>query len=245
MRKIYQTLIILAAIFTAMNAKSQDDNSTILNFADSDTLFSYNTGKKWSVTWDAYFSYSFLSWGEDQFGFNPPSGAYDLSWSSRWDLGTYIKFVNKSPFTLSIGLGYESDVLRFSNKQAFFDEHNGLLSHVGSDKTKLVARYITLPVIARVCLNRDFSIGVGVIGGLNFKTSHTGVKIKYDNDLGNMVEESTGTSYGNINTWKADLLFSIGIRGFSLTFRQALTPVFKDNTEKELYPFSVGLSLGL
>lgn len=207
----------------------------------------------WNGEIDFAFSYGPLSWSamnssDDLFA--SPEGAYGLKfWSGqRWMLGFYTTFLPDSWVSLYTGVLYQSDVFKFRNNVIWDRENsNKMIISDDSKNSKLVARYVSVPLIASLNIgkawNSSWKVDLGVIGGMNFRTSHTGFKTKY-NQEGKHIEESYGTAYKNFNKFKLDAHIGVGWGAFQIYCEQALTPLFKDNTEKELYPFSFGIMLG-
>ncbi|MBR1768863.1 MAG: hypothetical protein IJ748_00200 [Bacteroidales bacterium] len=207
----------------------------------------------WSHDFDLTLSYGPLSWSSMKSGddfLSSPDGDYGLKfWSgSRWSMGFYTTFFPNSFLNLHLGLLYQSNVFVFRNNVTWNSTDNKISPFSLNSDSKLVARYIGMPLIMSVNLGEpfgyDFSLDLGAIGGLNFRTSHTGFKSNFDqNDK--HIEESTGTHFKNFAPLKLDAHVGLNFSGFQIYFEQAITPLFKDNKEKELYPFSFGIMIGL
>lgn len=195
-----------------------------------------------------------LGWSREVNGiddlFSGPEGTYSvkMNHSMRWNLGFDVKINATSWLTIHTGLGYESDIFRFSNDVNCSKTNE--VYRINEDKTvnnpkcKLVARYVTMPLLLQFNVYKDFSIFGGVIGGLNFRTSHTGFKRDYKDDSGKRIEESLGTKYNNFKPVKLDLQFGIAFEDYTIYMKQSLTNMFKDNKEIALYPYSFGVSVG-
>lgn len=208
----------------------------------------------WSSEVDFTCSYGPLSWSAMNSSddlFSSPDGSYGLKfWSGqRWMLGFYTTFFPDSWVSLHAGVLYQSDVFKFRNNVTWDGENtNRMIESEDYRNSKLVARYVSVPLIASINIGKawksKWKLDLGVIGGMNFRNSHTGFKTKYNQD-GKHVEESYGTAYKNFNNFKLDAHIGVGWGDFQIYCEQALTPLFKDNTEKKLYPFSFGIMLGL
>lgn len=199
------------------------------------------------------FSYGILGWSNRVSSvddlFSSPSGPYSLKSGSSWNLGfRYDTKLNKR-WTISTGLGYESNIFRFDNNVKL-NEINGE-RRIGFEddpkidaESKLVARYVTIPLFIKYKVVKNFYLHFGAIAGVNFRTSSTGFKRNYDIP-NSEVEERWGTKYDNFKPVKLDIQagFGWGITNFYVKY--AVTPIFKDNKEIEAYPFSVGISFGL
>lgn len=219
------------------------------------TLKTKDHGTKWwSHDISLQLSYGPLSWSRMNSSddlFASPSGDYALKfWSGqRWMIGFYTTFFPKSWVSIHTGVLYQSDVFKFKNNVDW--DGNGtkaITSTTTSNESKIVARYVDIPLILGFNVGKawqsSFAVDMGVIGGLNFRTSHTGFKTNYDNN-GKHIEESWGTEYNNFNKLKLDAHFGVKWNDFQIYCEQALTPLFKDNTETKVYPFSFGVMIGL
>lgn len=208
----------------------------------------------WSHDFSLQLSYGPLSWSRMNSSddlFSSPSGDYALKfWSGqRWMIGFYTTFFPKSWVSIHTGVLYQSDVFKFRNNVDWDGNGTEKITATNvSNESKMVARYVDIPLILGFNVGKawksSFAIDLGVIGGLNFRTSHTGFKTSYDNN-GKHIEESWGTDYNNFNKLKLDAHLGIKWGEFQIYCEQALTPLFKDNKEIKVYPFSFGIMLGL
>ncbi len=220
--------------------------------------YSSKTKKKghtfWSHDFSLQLSYGPLSWSRMNSSddlFSSPSGDYALKfWSGqRWMMGFYTTFFPKAWVSVHTGVLYQSDVFKFRNNVDWDGNATEKITSTNvSNESKIVARYVDIPLILGINIGKawksSFSLDMGVIGGLNFRTSHTGFKTNYD-DNGKHVEESWGTAYKNFNKLKLDAHLGLNWNGFQIYCEQAITPLFKDNTESKVYPFSFGIMIGL
>ncbi len=198
------------------------------------------------VDFDLAFGYGYLGWADGS-AFSAPSSsdAHSLKWSDRWDIMAIFKFFPKSPVSLTTGVGYQSNVFRFEDGLSLYPfAGKDIPSNIGKEKTKLVARYITVPLLLNFRLAKQIELRLGAIGGLNFRNSHTGFKASFTEN-GNKHEQSTGSSFNNFATFKVDAF--AGIEFFDCTFyvSHALTDMFDNAYPKDLCPFSFGVMLNL
>ena len=140
--------------------------------------------------------------------------------------------------SLTTGVGYQSNVFRFENDIPLVP------SDISNAECKLVARYITVPLILDFRLAKNIKLHIGAIGGLNYRNSHTGFKCSYTKD-GITTEQSTGSSFNEFNTFKADAFAGIELSGWTFYVNHSLTNMFSNSYEKDLKPFSFGIMLGL
>jgi hypothetical protein len=229
-------------------------------WTDKTSLNKYFKGKKSGynhrdiIDVEPKVSFGIMGWSKKVNGiddlFSGPEGTYSLKMnhSCSWDLGFDVSIYTTSWLTIHTGLDYESNIFRFSN-DVNCTKTNSVYrinedNTVNDPKCKLVARYVTMPLLLQFNVYKDFSIFGGVIGGLNFRTSHTGFKRDYKDDSGKRIEESLGTKYNNFKPVKLDLQFGIAFEDFTIYMKQSLTNMFKDNREMALYPYSFGISFG-
>ena len=231
------------------------DNSS---YAKKTNTNSKNTKKKnKKYTYSKYgigfsFGYGMLNWSKsDAFLSTPNDNIYELNFwrGSKWT----VEFSKTLPMTknihLEIGLGYESNVFRFANSVGFASSDGSTITNnfsiqtdnVRGGRAKLVARYVTIPVMLNIDFDKSNGIVLGAVGGINFRTSHTGFKKYYDGLNDQRMYETWGTKYNNFNDFKLDLHIGYNYNNFELYFRRSVTKIFKDDKEKDLCPFAIGI----
>ena len=117
-------------------------------------------------------------------------------------------------------------------------------SDISLDKCKLVARYITIPVIFDFNFSEHFHLHAGAIAGINYRNSHTGFKRNYTL-FGDKIEQSTGSHFKEFNAFKVDCLLGIEIYGFTFYVSHSVMDMFKDSYQKDALPFAFGVMIGL
>lgn len=209
----------------------------------------------WSYDVELYASFGFNSWSRmndmEDF-FSSPEGNYEMKFfgGEKWRIGFTTKFFPKSRLSILTGLTYESNIFRFKNDVLWSGNSNNrieLASGVKNSRNeRITARYVTLPLIFQLDFGKrgGWTFNFGAIGGLNFRTSYTGFKRSYE-DGNASIDESWGTNFKNFSFGKVDAHVGFSYKGFELYMEQSLTPIFKSGTEKQLYPFSLGISIGL
>lgn len=232
------------------SSKSKEDN--ILNDKVESEKIKAQKQDKDKLNFSLQLGYGILGWSNRVSSidnlFASPKGQYTLSYSDSWSLGfRYVYKLNKR-WVISTGLGYESNIFRFEN--------NVMLTDINGDKridfdlspieteSKLVARYVTLPLFVKFKVHKSFNVHVGAIAGVNFRTSSTGFKRDYEIPNAE-VEERWGKKYDNFKPLKLDVQAGFGWNSINFYAKYSLIPLFKDNKEIEVYPFSVGVSFGL
>lgn len=233
------------------SSKSKEDN--ILNDkVESEKIKAQKQGKD-RVNTSFQLAYGILGWSNRVSGvddlFSSPKGQYILRYSDSWSFGFRYDAKISKRWTISSGIGYESNIFHFEN--------NVVLTTINGDRridfetnnlidaeSKLVARYVTLPLFVKFKVYKSFNVHVGAIAGVNFRTSSTGFKRDYEIPNAE-VEERWGKKYDNFKPLKLDVQAGFGWNSINFYAKYSLIPLFKDNKEIEVYPFSVGVSFGL
>lgn len=190
--------------------------------------------------------YSYLNWSaENLFTLPTQESNYHLNWSSRWDILIDMTFFPEHLFSITTGIGYQSNIFNFSNG---FDNYNfttnPTTNNYSIEENKLVARYITVPLLLRVNFNEDFRVYFGAMGGINYRCDHTGFKRSWIEN-GEITEQYSGASFKNFNTFKADAMFGFGYKDFSFYVSHSLTNIFSTNFPEYKAPFTFGIFVGL
>lgn len=190
--------------------------------------------------------YSYLNWSaENLFTLPTQASNYHLNWSSRWDILIDMTFFPEHLFSITTGIGYQSNIFNFSNG---FDNYNfttnPTTNNYSIEENKLVARYITVPLLLRVNFNEDFRVYFGAMGGINYRCDHTGFKRSWIEN-GEITEQYSGASFKNFNTFKADAMFGFGYKDFSFYVSHSLTNIFSTNFPEYKAPFTFGIFIGL
>lgn len=203
--------------------------------------------KKRTLSTGLVWGYGYLNYASgNPFTVPASSSPYSLKWSNKWDIMFRFTFCPDNVVSLTTGLGYQSNVFRFDNGISIFpfgseDEPSGIISNA---ECKLVARYVTVPLIIDFRLAKNIKLHIGAIGGLNYRNSHTGFKCSYTKD-GIPTEQNTGSSFNEFNTFKADAFAGIELSGWTFYVNHSLTNMFSNSYDKDLKPFSFGIMLGL
>lgn len=232
------------------SSKSKEDN--ILNDKVESEKIKAQKQDKDKLNFGLQLGYGITGWSNKVSSidnlFTSPKGQYSLTYSDSWSLGFRYHYKLSKRWAISTGLGYESNIFRFEN--------NVMLTDINGDKridfdlspieteSKLVARYVTVPLFVKFKVHKSFNVHVGAIAGVNFRTSSTGFKRDYEIPNAE-VEERWGKKYDNFKPLKLDVQAGFGWSSVNFYAKYSLIPLFKDNKEIEVYPFSVGVSFGL
>lgn len=199
------------------------------------------------------FLWGFLNWGDKPYnGLSRMDGSYALNttFSSYQLEAVYYPFVNDH-WHLGIGLGYASDVFKFvdpwvslgtdpTGKTTFVSS----IPEEGDATTRLVARYVTLPLMVRwePSRNSDFFIGFAAIPGLNFNNFHTGLKHKvvYLEGTDKRREDASRV----MNPFRLDARLSIGMPNL-YAYLQLPTVPMNMGMDRDVYPIKLGIAISL
>lgn len=225
--------------------KSGDENS--------EKIKAQNIGKD-KVSIDLTFGYGVLNWsnGVNKIDdlFSSPNNEYKLRMGDSWNFGLKFKYNINSKLRLYTGIGIESNVFKFENNVKITETNGDIRLAYETDplifnsKSNICARYFTIPIHIQYFFYKKFSIHAGGIFGINYRNSATGFERKYDIPNAKITEE-WGKNYDNFKPLKLDLQAGLGWSSINFYVKYSLTPIFKDNKEMVLYPYSIGFSLGI
>ena len=207
------------------------------------------------------FHWAFTNWGDSWYnGLMKMDGAYNLRTSfSSYQLSENYAIVMTDHFKFSLGIGYESDVYKFTDNyvtmdntgafvtqnQAGVDAVSGVSStNLGDWSTRLVTRYITMPVEFEYRdkgLLKKFKLSLGIIPGLSFSSSHTGLKHELEKRGRNYQSVQDGVSQF-VNPYKLDVRLTFKRKAFGIFIQVPTLPVFID-TDTKVYPIKIGFMI--
>lgn len=199
------------------------------------------------------FLWGFLNWGDKPYnGLSRMDGSYALNttFSSYQLEAVYYPFVNNH-WHLGIGLGYASDVFKFvdpwvslgidpTGKTTFISS----IPAEGDATTRLVARYVTLPLMVRwePSHSSDFFIGLAAIPSLNFNNFHTGLKHKVVYLEGTDKRREPASRV--MNPFRLDARLSIGMPNL-YAYLQLPTVPMNMGMDRDVYPIKLGIAISL
>ena len=199
------------------------------------------------------FLWGFLNWGDKPYnGLMRMGGSYALntSFSSYQLEAVYYPFVNNH-WHLGIGLGYASDVFKFVDDYVYLGaDPTGATTFVseipieGDCSTRLVARYVYLPLVVRwePSSSSDFFIGLAAIPGLNYNNRHTGMKYRTVYNDGNSTRHSDAARV--MSPFRLDARLSIGVPNFYAYLQMPTIPM-NTGMDKDVYPIKLGIAISL
>lgn len=202
-------------------------------------------------------------WGWNNWGDGIANGlmsfddGYELTTTfTSYQLSFDYGFIMTPSFVAFVGLGYESDVYRFSNDlveltptatgEMAFVAVTPAVAGYKEGRTKLVTRYVTLPIGIGFNIH-DINIELTAIPGMGYCSNATGVKTKIKTTDGSSKKvEHTINHY--LNPYKFDARLSIGWGNIGMFFQPSFMPVFltdgDNRMDRKVYPVKFGFQLG-
>lgn len=207
------------------------------------------------------FHWAFTNWGDQWYnGLMKMDGPYNLRTSfSSYQLSESFAIVMTEHTKISLGIGYESDVYKFTDNyvsmdntgtfvtqnQAGVDAVSGVAGSSLSDwSTRFVTRYVTMPIEFEYRdqgLLGSFKLAIGVIPGLSFSSSHTGLKHELERRGRNYQDVQDGVSQF-VNPYKLDVRLTFKRKAFGFFVQVPTLPVFID-TDTKVYPIKIGFMI--
>ncbi len=253
---IDELVYVFDSVSSAANAKSK--SSTNINNNDSKKRRKYSVAERTNFD----FHWGFNNWGDQWYnGLMKMEGAYNLRTSfSSYQLSENYAVVMTDHIKLSLGIGYESDVYKFTNNYVTMDATTGALAaqdqagvdavsglagtNLGDWSSRFVTRYVTMPIEFEYRdkgVLKSFRLALGVIPGLSFSSSHTGLKHELERRGRNYQEVDEGVSKF-VNPYKLDVRLTFKRKSFGMFLQVPTMPVFID-TDTKVYPIKIGFML--
>ncbi len=183
---------------------------------------------------------------------NPEDSYLELHTSKSWGIGINIIEKNielhENNIGIVTGLGLDINNYRFNNKITLMSDSTQLYAesaNIDIDKNKLVATYLTVPLLIEFQFpvgksNKRLFISAGGTGGLRIG-SHT--KQVYDTDGKKNKDKIKKDFY--LSPFKYGLTLRAGYSGLNLFVNYSLSTLFENNEGPELYPFCIGISFSI
>ena len=233
------------------NAYAFDNTEKEIFTKSEDQTEKKKTSKKKNGYWDTWFNFGVasLNWSEVSFARGKTPRNFSIDYGTNYTIEAKAKYIStKKFFSAEIGIGYESDVINFTDNIVYENNgYNGNMSYLTDNnshlKTKMVARYITLPAMITINLNQKLHCSAGFIVGLNYNNSHTGIKTSGTYQVNDeTVATQTYSSYRHFNPYKLDFRGAFGFNGVQLVFQTSLVSMFKNI---DLYPYNIGINISI
>lgn len=195
------------------------------------------------------YHWGFNNWGTTPFngllGMSDP--AYDLRTSfSSYQLSYHYNVLMSDHFAASIGLGYESDVYKYSKPYVnYTDGAFSVVDTMGANSfftTRFTTRYVQLPIglsFSTKAKRNGFNMKISAIPAIGWCGKHTGLKhVEYT--LTGKNQDQTNLKDA-INPYKLDVRLDLDFGGLGVFFQVATLPVFIQDTK--IYPIKLGFYL--
>lgn len=242
------------------NEDSENDYSSHYYYRYGDKELSFSTSDRigFGILW------GFNNWGSEWHnGLSSLDGTYNLKTSfSSWQLEIQYAVAMTRHFDLSLGIGYESDIYRFTtplvsadangrfqdvittlpyqNYDDYLQDNQLFASTQLNDwSSRLVTRYIGMPVTLGLRFD-DFKISLTALPALALNTRHTGLKHILKTDGIKYCDNEDISSF--ITPYKLDLRLEIRYSVFGIFAQVATTSLFSDNGT-EVFPFKIGFEI--
>ena len=238
-------------------------------FDTEETEVAEDESEYWDEDWDYYFEdrfspsflWAFTNWGDQWYnGLSKLDGAYNLKTSfSSWQLEAQYAVIMTRHFKFLLGVGYESDIYKFSNPLVEIDANGNIRNAIDalpnqsySDfiasnhifdgtnlndwSSKLVARYISLPVSLGFRTD-SFDIGFTALPALTINMRNCG--LKQELDTRNIEHRSVTDISNSLAPYKIDLRIDMRFHHIGLFLQVATSPLFQSSNQ-DLYPIKFG-----
>ena len=201
------------------------------------------------------FAWAFNNWGDAPLnGLSGMDDPYSLRTTfSSYQLALMYTPLNVKHWVLGIVVGYESDIYRFSGDTYMSvgvtsdpDVSTFYSMNLGNAKwsSRLVARYVTMPLSVMWKPTRKFGIGLAAIPGLNYTSSNTGLKHKGKSFVDNAKITDVEDISRVMNPYKLDARLTLVFANIGVFLQVPTMPVLK-NMDQDVYPIKFGFILGM
>ena len=199
----------------------------------------------WGANLD--FAWGFHNWGTDRLnGLAGMDGDAAVRTSFNHILLTLnYPVVYSKHVALYAGLGLEWDKYKFHRGDIHFDltaePYHLTNGTVANSESRLLTRYVILPIEVKFNLGRHWKLGLAAIPGLHWSGSHTGLRrdITSGDDEVNIKDYSINPY---LRPYKLDARISLQYRSLGLYFQASMLPAFKGSCD-ELFPVKFGIIL--
>lgn len=230
---------------------SEKEGSTTVNInSGNKKVVSYSKSKTVQPHWGG-FELGFNQLFSEPFNTDMPSGYSYLELNNGKSIAVNLNLfdhgfkIYRHHLQLVTGLGILWNNWRFQNDVYLVPNQpqlTGMIDSVPVNKSKLTASYATIPLLfefnSHEMERKSFHIAAGIIGGYRIGT-HT-KRVYTENGKKRKIKDYDDFS---LETFRADVTFRIGYRGFTLFANYGLISLFKTSQAPDLKPFTFGLTL--
>jgi hypothetical protein len=191
------------------------------------------------------FAWGFHNWSKDRFnGLAGTDGDAAVHTSFSHILLTFnYPVLYSRHVALYAGLGLEWDKYKFHRGDIHFDQtaepYHFVNGPVANSESRLLTRYVILPIEVKFNLGHHWKLGLAAIPGLHWSGSHTGLR----RDITSGLDETNIKDFSvnpYIATYKLDARIAVQYRSIGVYFQASMLPAFKGSCE-ELFPVKFGI----
>ncbi len=189
------------------------------------------------------FAWGFHNWGSEPLkGFAGVDGPADARTSfNHVHLSVDYPLIGTRHTGLYIGLGLDWDKYKFSTPDVVFDNLAFRSGTDGAVESRLLTRYVVVPLTLRVDLWHGWRLTLSALPGIHWSGSHTGLRREFESDqMEGLVKDQSVNKH--INPYKLDLRATLSYEGIGLYFQAATLSTMRDGCEP-LYPVKFGIIL--
>lgn len=191
------------------------------------------------------FAWGFHNWGKERLnGFASTDDDAAVRTSFNHIILTFnYPVVYSRRVALYAGLGLEWDKYKFHRGDIHFDQttepYHFVNGTVANSESRLLTRYVIMPIEVKFDLGRHWKLGLAAIPGLHWSGSHTGLRrdITSGDDETNIKDFSVNPY---IAPYKLDARIAVQYRSVGVYFQTSMLPAFKGNCD-ELFPVKFGI----
>ena len=223
---------------------------------DSEKKRTYSVGDRTNFE----FHWAFTNWGDKYYnGLMKMESPYSLRTSfSTYQLSENYAIVMTNHFKVKVGIGYESDVYKFTDNYVSMGENGvfALTDQAGIDaaigvtgtdingwSTRFVTRYVTMPIELEyrdLGAHSKFRMSIGVVPGLSFVGKHTGLKHEFDQKGDNYQTIEDLSRW--LNPYKLDVRVTFRRKVVGVFLQMSTVPLIID-THTKIYPIKIGFMI--
>ena len=189
------------------------------------------------------FAWGFHNWGSEPLnGFAGVDSPADARTSfNHVHLSVDYPLIGTRHTGLYIGLGLDWDKYKFSTPDVVFDNLAFRSGPDGAVESRLLTRYVVVPLTLRVDLWHGWRLTLSALPGIHWSGSHTGLRREFESDqMEGLVKDQSVNKH--INPYKLDLRATLSYEGIGLYFQAATLSTMRDGCEP-LYPVKFGIIL--
>ncbi|MEA2043363.1 MAG: outer membrane beta-barrel protein [Bacteroidota bacterium] len=256
MKEIDAGIVELEDELSDMGDELDDDLGNLDKDIDDDiskSIEKHKKGKKYNGHWAGFeFGLTNFMNTNNQLATNSERGFMELNPEKSFGFAVnFMEFnipVFYRTFGFTTGLGATWNHFNLAQNVDIYENEAGVMTAMQVDpavreydRNNLNMAYLTIPVIAELQIpmgKEKLYLGAGLIGGVRMWSK---LKQKYEID-GNKFKDKTRDDF-QLSPFRYGATLRAGYGKIGLFANYDASPLFKENTGPELYPFSVGLRI--